>query len=181
TIEGDEFLMGSIIGLTREDILQLKHSSEQKSEITIRNSDCSFILSGYASDIRRILEEAKKEGALSVKELRVTVPYHSCFLTEAARLFEQKVHEMKFNETKTPIISLIDQKMLQEESSLKAELIRNIFLPLNWIKTQIHLQQLGVTAFIECGPNKSLVKNSRFLPGNAVFLAANNAEKLMAF
>ncbi|MDP4282074.1 MAG: hypothetical protein Q8867_07985, partial [Bacteroidota bacterium] len=46
TIEGDEFLMGSIIGLTREDILQLKHSSEQKSEITIRNSDCSFILSG---------------------------------------------------------------------------------------------------------------------------------------
>lgn len=167
------FTMGSVIGLDREDLLRMIHQSDMQTEITIQNSTCSFILSGYQSDIRRILDDAKTEGALSARELQVTVPYHSRFLMEAAMNFEKKVMKMDFRRADIPIISLIDQGTLREEYSMKEEVVRNLFLPLNWNKTQAYLQQVGINTFVECGPNKALVKNSKFVPGDALFLPAD--------
>ena len=72
-----------------------------------------------------------------------------------------------------PIVSLIDQELLLEESALKQEVVRNLYTPLNWYETQLYLQELGVNRFIECGSGRGLVKNARFIEGDAITVTAN--------
>ena len=57
--------------------------------------------------------------------------------------------------------------------AFKNETVRNLFTSLNWYKTQLYLQELGVKRFVECGSGKGIMKNARFIEGDAVFLTAN--------
>jgi len=67
----------------------------------------------------------------------------------------------------------LDQEILLEEHALKNEVVRNLFTSLNWYETQLYLQELGVNRFVECGSGKGIVKNARFIEGDAVFFTAN--------
>jgi malonyl CoA-acyl carrier protein transacylase len=78
-----------------------------------------------------------------------------------------------------PIVSLVDQDILLEEHVLKQEVVRNLFTSLNWYETQLYLQELGVTRFVECGSGKGIVKNSKFIEGDAESYTANSFTALL--
>ena len=81
---------------------------------------------------------------------------------------------MHFKDPVVPVVSLIDQKILREEQSLRDEIIRNLYTPMNWFHTQLLLQQKGVSVFIECGSGKALTKNAKFIEGDAIFLSPDS-------
>jgi [acyl-carrier-protein] S-malonyltransferase len=169
-----EFGMCVIIGLNLDDLEQLIRKEKLNLKLAIQNSVCSFSISGVAEDILRLMESAQKEGALSMRVLNVSVPYHSDFLKDTAGGFSEFVNQMQFRSSKLPIVSLVDQEILLEEHALKNEVVRNLFTSLNWYKTQLFLQELGVNRFVECGSGKVIVKNARFIEGDAVFYTANS-------
>jgi [acyl-carrier-protein] S-malonyltransferase len=166
--------MCSIIGLNQNDIEQVILRDKMNLKLAIQNSVCSFSVSGTADDILRLTESAQKEGALSSRVLNVSVPYHSVFLKDTDSGFSEFVNQMQFRGPKMPIVSLIDQELLLEEHLLKREIVRNLFTSLNWYETQLYLQELGVNRFVECGAGKGIVKNARFIEGDAVFYTANS-------
>jgi [acyl-carrier-protein] S-malonyltransferase len=176
---GGEYGMCSIIGLNLDDIEQLICKDHLDLKLAIQNSICSFTLSGTAKDVQRLTESAQHEGALSTRVLSVTVPYHSYFLNETAAGFSEFINQMTFRSPKMPIVSLIDQEILLEEHSLKNEVVRNLFNELNWYETQLYLQELGVNRFVECGSGKGIVKNARFIEGDALFYTANSFTALL--
>jgi [acyl-carrier-protein] S-malonyltransferase len=148
-------------------------------KLAIQNSVCSFSISGKAEDILKLTESAQYEGALSTRVLNVSVPYHSIFLKDTAAGFSEFVNQMQFRSLKMPIVSLVDQEILLEEHALKNEVVRNLFTSLNWYETQLYLQELGVNRFVECGSGKGIVKNARFIEGDAVFYTANSFTALL--
>ena len=166
--------MCAIIGLNQDDLEQLISKEKTNLALAIQNSVCSFAISGTSEDILRITESAQKEGALSTRILNVTVPYHSDFLKDTATGFGEFVNQMQFRNPKMPIVSLIDQELLLEEHLLRNEVVRNLFTSLQWYETQLYLQELGVNRFVECGSGKGIVKNARFIEGDAVFYTANS-------
>ena len=168
-----KFGMCAIIGLNRSDIEQLIRKLDLELVIAIQNSVCSFSVSGLAKDISLLSDSAQQEGALSARILNVSVPYHSAFLKDTASGFSEFIAQMPFRNPKIPIVSLVDQEILLEENALKVEVVRNLFTPLNWYETQLYLQELGVNRFVECGPGRGLVKNARFIEGDAVSMTAN--------
>ena len=168
------FGMCAIIGLNQDDLEQLAKKAKLNVRLAIQNSVCSFSISGPGEDISQLTESAQKEGALSTRVLNVSVPYHSDFLKETATGFTDFVNQMQFRSPKMPIISLIDQEILLEEHALKEEVVRNLFTSLNWYETQLYLQELGVTRFVECGSGKGIVKNARFIEGDAISYTANS-------
>jgi malonyl CoA-acyl carrier protein transacylase len=169
-----EFGMCVIIGLNLDDLQQLIRKEKLNLKLAIQNSVCSFSLSGPAEDILRLTESAQKEGALSTRVLNVSVPYHCVFLKDTAVGFSEFVNQIQFRSPKMPIVSLVDQDILLEEHALKDEVVRNLFTSLNWYKTQLYLQELGISRFVECGSGKGIVKNARFIEGDAVFYTANS-------
>lgn len=174
-----EYGMCAIIGLNKDDLEQLIINGKLNVRLAIQNSVCSFSISGPAEDITQLIESAQKEGALSTRMLNVSVPYHSDFLKETAIGFSEFVNQMQFRSPKMPIISLVDQEILLEEHALKEEVVRNLFTSLNWYETQLYLHELGVNKFVECGSGKGIVKNARFIEGDAVFYTANSFTALL--
>lgn len=174
-----EYGMCAIIGLNQDDLEQLIHIEKLNLKLAIQNSVCSFSISGKAEDILKLTESAQNEGALSTRVLNVSVPYHSIFLKDTAAGFSEFVNQMQFRSLKMPIVSLVDQEILLEEHALKNEVVRNLFTSLNWYETQLYLQELGVNRFVECGSGKGIVKNARFIEGDAVFYTANSFTALL--
>lgn len=168
-----KYAMASITGLNREDIHQLCIDHRLGTEIAIQNSVCSFLISGKNEEVMQMTELAKQEGALNTRILNVSVPYHSHFLRQISNTLGQHLVSIAWQVPKKPVISLVDQRVIFEEYEIRREIIRNIYTPLNWYKTQITLQDSGYKTFVECGPGKALVKNSRFIEGNATFVNAN--------
>ncbi len=171
--------MCAIIGLNQDDLEQIISKEKTNLKLAIQNSVCSFAISGTSEDLVRLTESAQKEGALSTRVLNVSVPYHSDFLKDTAPGFSEFVNQMQFRSPKMPIVSLIDQELLLEEHLLKNEVVRNLFTSLKWYETQLYLQELGVNRFVECGSGKGIVKNARFIEGDALFYTANSFTALL--
>lgn len=161
--------MGTLIGLDRKDIQHLIDASQLRVEITNQNATHSFVVSGWQEDIVKLLEDAKTEGALHVRDLGVSVPYHSQLLKPAATDFEERIIHLKFSNPGNRIISLIDQRLLSTEASIRREVVRNLYQPLDWLKTMQALLAQNITGFVECGPSSGLVKNAKFVEGNYRF------------
>ncbi len=170
------FGMAGIIGLTEPDIQNILKSLPDV-EITNQNSSFSFVLSGRQRDLEIALDAAREEGAFHARMLNVTVPYHSHLLKSAALQFAKFVYTLDIYTLKTPLISVLNQEILHSQEDIKTELVENIYKHFNWYATQLKMLNIGMTLFIECGPGKSLKKNSKFIDGNYQFLSMDEVLK----
>ncbi len=168
------FSMGTVIGLSREDIVGIIKHTGSSVQITNQNGICSFVLGGKEDEIRRFLDAAKAEGALSTRVIPVSDPYHTSYINPPGSDHRMIMTGLHFNDPMIPVVSLLDSKILHDEMSLRDEIIRNLYTPMNWYKTQLLLQSRGISVFIECGMGKALTKNSKFVEGDAVFLSPDS-------
>ena len=74
--------MGSIIGLTEEEINEIIDKHQLEAEIANTNSVHSHLVTGRMEAINSLLELARNTGALHVSLLNVKTPYHSSLLKE---------------------------------------------------------------------------------------------------
>ncbi len=169
-----QFGMATVIGLDRKDIEQLIHQRKLEVEIANRNAPHSFVVSGRGDHLTSFMEDARDEGALHVRDLGVSIPYHSGLLTDAAREFATRTRHLNFSVAETPLLSLVDQEILTSEASLRNEVSRNLFRSLDWLATQRKLIALNTGLLVECGPSKGLVKNAKFIDGNYRFASLDN-------
>lgn len=168
------FGMAGIIGLTEPDVHEILNSFPGV-EITNQNSSYSFVLSGHQSDLEKALDAAREEGAFHARMLNVAVPYHSHLLKSAAIQFAKFVYSIDVHSLKVPMVSVLNQEMLHSPEDIKTELVENLYKHFNWHATQLKMLSMGANLFVECGPGKSLKKNSKFIEGNYRFISLDEA------
>jgi [acyl-carrier-protein] S-malonyltransferase len=170
-----EFAYGmvSVIGLEENDIASLIRSKNLSLEITNRNNPVAFIVTGKLEEVAEFTRLAKEEGAIHLHIMNVSVPYHSRELKKVENPFRDFVNSLKIGKPEIPVISLIDQVALDSKDKIREELVRNLYIHLDWRKTQEYLEKSGVSVFVEMGPDNNLVKNARFIKGNFRFLTAS--------
>ncbi|HTX88285.1 MAG TPA: acyltransferase domain-containing protein [Bacteroidales bacterium] len=164
--------MASVIGLGEKDVVTLAGSIPGNLEITNRNNPVAFVVSGEREYVTEFTRLALEEGALHVRLMHSSFPYHSRVLQPTRAPFTKFVEALPVREPHAGILSLIDQTLINSAAALKKELVRNLFMPLDWHKTQLALMGYGIRIFVEMGPEHHLVKNSRFIPGDFRFLSA---------
>jgi len=174
TTMAGRFGMAGIIGLQEPDIKAILETLPNV-EITNQNSTYSFVLSGHQYDLETALDAARKEGAFHARMLNVTVPYHSHLLKSAALQFAKFVYTLDIRSLKFPLISVLSQEVILSKEDIKTELVENLYKHFNWHATQVKMLTMGIDQFIECGPGRSLKKNSKFIEGNYQFLSMNEA------
>ncbi|MBN1198364.1 MAG: ACP S-malonyltransferase [Bacteroidales bacterium] len=168
------FGMAGIIGLTEPDIKKILKEFPEV-EISNQNSAYSFVLSGHQCDLEKTLAIARTEGAFHARMLNVTIPYHSHFLKSAALQFAKFVYSIDVQSLKIPMISVLTQELLHSQEDIKTELVENLYKHFNWHATQQRMLRMGMNRFIECGPGKSLKKNSKFIEGDYQFISLEEA------
>jgi len=162
--------MITVIGLSRDDLGYLIKQQKLRCRIINENAPFSFSLSGRSSDLRILADTARNEGALHVRFLGVSLPYHAAFAETGARKFMEETAGIPFVRPANPVISLIDQSLLTDPESMRAETVRNLFTPLNWHHTMLKIHELHPGCrFVECGLPTGLPKNAKFVAGDLRF------------
>jgi [acyl-carrier-protein] S-malonyltransferase len=171
--------MGSVIGLTAEEITNMIAANRLSVAVANSNSLHSHLITGYKDDIRDILESARNIGALHASSMNVSTPYHSELLGSTREPFGIFITEkIKLNDSIFPILSSIDQRIIRTPEDIAKELTDNLSKKINWMASFNKMLEFGITDFIECGAGKSLQKISRFQSGDFKVYPISKIENL---
>lgn len=160
-----DFGMGLISGLPHDDVKELISRSADLEIVNVNNRH-SFLISGYDENVRDVLAAAKLHGALNTQHLAFRSPYHSRFMNKAAGTFREYCSGMRIYDPIYPIVSAVDRRVIETGEEVLNDLVGNINHAINWHETMSYMISLGVDAFIECGPGKSLYKMAKFIDGD---------------
>lgn len=168
-LKSRQFTMGTTIGLSYDDVAGIIEANQLPLEIINLNSPVAVTVSGLTCDVNVLFEKATEEGALKTRILKVSVPYHTRYLAPVAESFTRHVKDVEIAPPAMPLVSQIDQSILHGPMAIREELVKNLYHHLSFLHTHHRLLELGVKSFVECGPGKNLMRNSRFLEGEFGF------------
>ena len=190
-----KFGLGVVIGLPYGDVRKIISLQTNAVEMINVNNKLNTVIAGKNTQVAKILQIARKQGAIKAVLLPLSLPYHTRFMTNATieykRIlkryvadadadgdYKQLLNRIEINEPKKVIISAIDQKALTTRNEVVDALTDNLSKNINWMKTMQLMVDAGITRFVECGPGKSLTTMGRFIEGNFRIYNMSSISKL---
>lgn len=161
------FGMAVVIGMRDAEIAGLlgapAHAGVARANV---NNDTATVLSGSVADLELFLAVARREGAFKAVLLDIDLPYHHpVYLAAATDRFRAFLGSLAWSAPFCPLVSPIDQALLEDPAELLECTACNISTPIRWQKVVERLAALGVAVAVECGPGISLTQHASFIPG----------------
>lgn len=150
--------MAAIVGLEDAGVEQACHRVASVGLVTPANYNSigQVVIAGESAAVDAAVQEAKTLGAKIAKRIPVSVPSHCALMKPAAEKLAALLATIEIKSPRIPVINNVDVSMAFEPEKIKAALVRQLFSPVQWVKTIHTLVANGVTEVIECGPGKVL-------------------------
>ena len=149
--------MIAVLGKTAEEVDAL--CEEVDGFVKGANYNCpgQVVVSGDTE----ALEQLKAIGAerkIKMIPLSTSAPFHCERMKPAAEALEQRLEKASFyfREPTVPVIMNVDAKTETDPMRIPAKLVRQAMEPVQWEKTLLAMQEMGVDTFVEIGPGKTL-------------------------
>lgn len=175
SLDNKRFSTVLIIGLTKDHVDEIvtELRCNQFVEIAIENNEHCILISGIEKYVNIIKNHAMKEGAIKIMDIGLSKPYHTHFVEKGALEFLKANQFLDIRNSSIPIISCVDQRILQYSEELREEAYRNIRNQISWKKTILEVGKLGVKKFVEVGLDDGLVRMSKLIHPDYFFLSIN--------
>ncbi|MCX7116037.1 MAG: ACP S-malonyltransferase [Gammaproteobacteria bacterium] len=168
--------MAALVGLDDEIVNQLCHeASDERAVVTPANYNAigQVVVAGHTPAVDRLVVLAEAAGARFAKKIAVSVPCHCALLVDAAKVFEGALQQVALHDPRLPIISNVDATPYVSNQAIYTQLSKQLYSPVQWVKTIQLMHQENVELIIECGPGQvlaGLIKRiERSLPVVSVF------------
>ena len=151
--------MAAIIGLDASTVSELcQKASTDKESVTPANYNApeQTVIAGHTEAVHRAIQLAEAAEARMAKIIPVSVPCHCALLKEASIAFTQDLESTPFKIPNCLVFSNVDCKPYQDISAMKQALAKQLYSPVQWVKTIIGMRDIGITHIVECGPGKVL-------------------------
>ncbi|NLJ48970.1 MAG: ACP S-malonyltransferase [Candidatus Atribacteria bacterium] len=152
--------MAAVIGLPDHQLKPLLQelSLSGKVEVANYNSSDQVVLSLEKRLIPVLKEKAQSQGAKKIIELRVSAPFHSSFMREAAQEFQSILSQISFYRPRFSFVSNVTGDYANEPVEIQELLNQQMVSPVQWKKIMDRLYQEGYRKFVEIGPGNVLSK-----------------------
>jgi malonyl CoA-acyl carrier protein transacylase len=154
--------MGAVIGLDATRIAKvIKESGLTSIDVANFNSPSQTVVSGPVEDIKRAGPFFEKAGAQMYMPLPVSAAFHSRYVAEAAKAFDEFLAPMAFTAPWIPVIANVTARPYPSDNvseSVKSLLVRQITNSVQWTQSIRWLVSQGVTEFKETGPGNVLTR-----------------------
>jgi [acyl-carrier-protein] S-malonyltransferase len=150
--------MIAVLGMQTNDLRELllkRKDDKGVCEIANDNADGQVIISGSKDSVQS-LQNTLKENKIKSIPLKVSAPFHCSLMKPAAKIMEEKINNVKFNDPKFKIVNNVTAKSENNSDIIKKLLIDQIFSTVKWRESLINMSKSGVENFIEIGPGKVL-------------------------
>jgi [acyl-carrier-protein] S-malonyltransferase len=89
-------------------------------------------------------------------QLSVSVPSHCVLMKPAAEAFAGHLREIAITRPAIPVLQNVDFQAHAEPDVIRDTLARQLYSPVQWVRTIEAMRERGITRLIEAGPGKVL-------------------------
>ncbi len=150
--------MAAILGLDDEVVRRVcdDAAGDEVAEAVNYNAPGQVVIAGHKTAIDRAVELAKASGARRALILPVSVPAHSALMKDAGIALSEALAGASFSVPEVPVISASDATPYTDGDDIRARLSRQVYTPVQWVRTVATITGAGATSIIECGPGRIL-------------------------
>ncbi|AYU55035.1 ACP S-malonyltransferase [Staphylococcus debuckii] len=151
--------MAAVLGLDYDEVARIcEELSEEDSIIEPANinSPGQIVVSGHKTAIDRIVEQGKSLGAKRVLPLNVSGPFHSSMMQVIEKDFEDYINQFEWHDAEIPVVQNYHAQAETDAEVIKQNMVKQLYSPVQFIKSTEWLIDQGVDHFIEIGPGKVL-------------------------
>lgn len=152
--------MMAISGLDKSIVeAECKSVSNSKGTVVVSNynSNEQIVISGEKNAVFAVGEALKKAGAAAIP-LKVSAPFHSHFMRQAADRMREELLKYEFQSPKYPVISNVDALPYRGSENIVENLVNQIVMPVRWKDTMDYFANSQIEDIIELGPGSVLKK-----------------------
>ena len=172
--------MVAVIGMEREKlgILCDRLRDKEALEPVNFNSPEQIVVAGHHGACRRLAESAVQEGARRAVLLKVSGPFHSSLMKEAAQRLAGELGNFRMQEAQIPVVMNWNAGMASGSSDILKGLSLQVDHPVLWDETVRAMRGMGVDTFIEAGPGRVLTHLVRQIAPECRALNVENGKSL---
>ena len=151
--------MAAVLGLSYEEVDEIcKEISfgDQLIEPANINAPGQIVVSGHKALIDKLTKEGKSLGAKRVIPLAVSGPFHSSMMQVIEENFASFINQFTWNDAQFPIVQNYNAHGETKAETIKQNMVKQLYSPVQFIKSTEWLIDQGVDHFIEIGPGKVL-------------------------
>ncbi|RMI84687.1 ACP S-malonyltransferase [Staphylococcus pseudoxylosus] len=151
--------MAAVLGLDYEEvdaICKQLSTEEEIIEPANINSPGQIVVSGHKTLVDQLVAEGKSLGAKRVLPLAVSGPFHSSMMQVIKDDFASFIDQFEWQDAQYPVVQNVHAKGETDANVIKANMIEQLYSPVQFIDSTQWLIEQGVDHFIEIGPGKVL-------------------------
>ncbi|COD86858.1 ACP S-malonyltransferase [Staphylococcus warneri] len=151
--------MAAVLGLDFDDVDKIckdLSTEDQLIEPANINSPGQIVVSGHKTLIDELVEKGKSLGAKRVLPLAVSGPFHSSMMNVIEEDFAAYINQFEWHDAKFPVVQNYNAEGETDAEVIKYHMVKQLYSPVQFIKSTEWLIEQGVDHFIEIGPGKVL-------------------------
>ena len=150
--------MIAAIGLTKQILEEICEAAKPAGFAACANFNTpeQIAIAGEQAALDACAAAIKQAGG-KVMPLKVSGPFHTLLLSEAAERFREYLTTISINSVKSTIISNLTALPINANDDVRDHLARHMVSPVRWVESVQHAISLGCGTFIEVGCGKTLV------------------------
>ncbi|MEE3349682.1 MAG: ACP S-malonyltransferase [Candidatus Gastranaerophilaceae bacterium] len=134
------------------------------------NSPAQVVITGDENAVKAAGDYILANGARRVVPLAVSGAFHSKYMENAGKEFENFVNTLDLNNASIPVITNVDAAATTTSADFRVKMPRQIYSSVHWTQTIQKMVSDGVEIFVEIGPGKVLAGlNKKIAPEAKVF------------
>jgi [acyl-carrier-protein] S-malonyltransferase len=150
--------MAAILGLADADVVDVCARAAEGGVVAAVNfnSPGQVVIAGDTAAVHRAMDLAKASGAKRVVPLPVSVPSHCELMRPAAARFAAQLERTAIRPPAIPVIQNVDVTAQDAPDAIREALKRQLYSPVQWVKTIETMRAAGIARIVEAGPGKVL-------------------------
>ena len=145
--------MAAILGLDCDVVQRI--CEQTGCEISNFNSSGQTVISGWKKDLDLACELVTRENGRGIR-LMVSTPSHSSFMKPIAEPLKNLLANIVIDKPRISVLSNVDMTEHCGGDDTMEKLVKQVYCPVQWVKTIERMHELGVTHVVEFGPGHVL-------------------------
>ena len=134
------------------------------------NSPVQVVITGDEIAVKAAGDYILANGARRVVPLAVSGAFHSKYMENAGKEFENFANTLDLNNASIPVITNVDAQATVAKEDFRTKMPRQIYSSVHWTQTIQKMAADGVEIFVEIGPGKVLAGlNKKIIPDAMVY------------
>lgn len=174
--------MAALLGLDDAAVLAVCEQAAEGEVVSAVNfnSPGQVVIAGQTEAVQRAMALAKESGAKRAVQLPVSVPSHCALMQPAAEAFASHLDAASITTPSIRVMQNVDALLHDDPGRIRENLNKQLYSPVQWVRSVQAMHEQGVTRIVEAGPGKVLTGLCKRIDKSITAAAVFDQESLVA-